>query len=450
MAGNQPTPEAQDFEGPARRRRKAVRYAVPVAVAGVAAATIGIGSALASTGDPDLPKISAQDLIAKMAQSDTQQMSGSIKINTDLGLPSLPSGLSFGDAGNKGEGKKDGSAPSPQSKLTELAAGSHTLRLAVDGPDKQRVSIVERAAEYSVVRNGDEVWAYDSSSNTVHHSKAPQERAHGKDAKGGKAGQGAKGDVLPKDLGGASPQELAKKVLAAADGTTAVTVDGTAKVAGRDAYQLLIKPKADDTTVGSIRIAVDAKNGVPLKFTLAPKGGGKAVVDAAFTKVDFGRPGAGTFDFTPPKGAKVTEGDAAKGPADRDHKAGPKSDPKADHQGGLPGMLGMPGTGGADAGKSKVIGKGWSSIAEFDAGKDASAALNGKDAGKTKAGGKGGADAQALLDGFGTKVSGDFGSGRVYSTRIVNVLMTDDGKVYAGAVTKDALVKAADSGHAGK
>ncbi|MFF4158156.1 outer membrane lipoprotein carrier protein LolA [Streptomyces sp. NPDC001678] len=432
MAENQPTPEAQDFEGPARRRRKAVRYAVPVAVAGVAAATIGIGSALASTGDPDLPKISAQDLIAKMAQSDTQRMSGSIKINTDLGLPSLPSGLSFGDGDKKGEGKKDGSAPSPQSKLTELAAGSHTLRLAVDGPDKQRVSIVERAAEYSVVRNGADVWAYDSAGNTVHHSKAPEaQRDHGKDAKD------AKGDVLPKDLGGASPQELAKKVLAAADGTTAVTVDGTAKVAGRDAYQLLIKPKADDTTVGSIRIAVDAKNGVPLKFTLAPKGGGKAVVDAAFTKVDFGKPGAGTFDFTPPKGAKVTEGDAEK----------PKADHKADHQGGLPGMLGMPGADGAAAGKSKVIGKGWSSIAEFDAGKDASAALNGKDAGagKKKAGGKGGADAQTLLDGFGTKVSGDFGSGRVYSTRIVNVLMTDDGKVYAGAVTKDALVKAANA-----
>ncbi|MFD8996231.1 LolA family protein [Streptomyces abikoensis] len=435
MAGNQPTSEVQDFEGPARRRRKAVRYAVPVAVAGVAAATIGIGSALASTGDPDLPKISAQDLIAKMARSDTQQMSGSVKINTDLGLPSLPSGLSFGDGGNKGEGKKGGSAPSPQSKLTELAAGSHTLRLAVDGPDKQRVSIVERAAEYSVVRNGDEVWAYDSSSNTVHHSKAPEaQRSHGK---------GAKDDVLPKDLGGASPQELAKKVLAAADETTAVTVDGTAKVAGRDAYQLLIKPKADDTTVGSIRIAVDAKNGVPLKFTLAAKGGGKAVVDAAFTKVDFGKPGAGTFDFTPPKGAKVTEGGAAghDQKADRDHKA----DHKDGREGGLPGMLGMPGTDAAGAGKSKVLGKGWSSIAEFDAGKDAGSALNGKGAGKKSAGGKGGADAQALLDGFGTKVSGDFGSGRVYSTRIVNALMTDDGKVYIGAVTKDALVKAANA-----
>ncbi|CAM5618358.1 hypothetical protein SANTM175S_04662 [Streptomyces antimycoticus] len=58
----------------------------------IAAATIGLVPALASTGDPDLPKISAQELISKMAASDAQQMSGSVKITTDLGIPSLPGG----------------------------------------------------------------------------------------------------------------------------------------------------------------------------------------------------------------------------------------------------------------------------------------------------------------------------------------------------------------------
>ena len=40
-------------------RRKAARYLVPVAVAGVAAATIGL-PALAGPGDPSLPKITAR------------------------------------------------------------------------------------------------------------------------------------------------------------------------------------------------------------------------------------------------------------------------------------------------------------------------------------------------------------------------------------------------------
>ncbi|CAM5462241.1 hypothetical protein SGRI78S_04327 [Streptomyces griseus subsp. griseus] len=90
-------------------RRKAARYIVPVAVAGVAAATIGLVPALASSGDPDLPEISAQQLIEKIAASDEEQLSGTFKISTDLGLP------------------LDGT-------VADLAAGSRG-RLAVTTPD---------------------------------------------------------------------------------------------------------------------------------------------------------------------------------------------------------------------------------------------------------------------------------------------------------------------------
>ncbi|MFI1797665.1 outer membrane lipoprotein carrier protein LolA [Streptomyces sp. NPDC020379] len=404
MARNEPiqggteSPEGQRSPG----RRKAVRYAVPVAVAGLAAATIGLVPALAKSGDPDLPKISAEDLIAKVAKSDVQQMSGSVKVTTDLGLPSLPGGGSLGSLGaGAGHGGKPGGAD-PRAKLTELASGSHTLRVAVDGPDKQRVSIVESAAEYSVIRDGDQVWAYDSASNTVHHTTAPHDKA--------KAGQHAG----PEQLKGASPQELAKKALAAVDDSTAVSVDGTAKVAGRDAYQLVVKPKAQESTVGAVRIAVDARTGMPLKFTLAPKSGGKAAIDAAFTKVDFAKPGASTFDFTPPKGAKVTEDKADGAKRQRDHKGAP-----------------------AELSGLDVVGKSWTSIAQFKMPADAAKGAKGGSLGKN-AGGAG-----ALLDTLGTKVSGPFGSGHLFSTRLVNVLMTDDGHVYAGAVTKEALIKAA-------
>ncbi|MET8299367.1 EamA family transporter, partial [Streptomyces sp. NPDC005180] len=88
----------------------------PVAVAGVAAATIGLVPALAASGDPDLPEVTAQQLIEKMAASDVEQLSGTVKISTDLGLPSL-GGLA-GDAASsfapKGEdGGEGGSAASP-------------------------------------------------------------------------------------------------------------------------------------------------------------------------------------------------------------------------------------------------------------------------------------------------------------------------------------------------
>jgi outer membrane lipoprotein-sorting protein len=399
--------------GPRAGRRKVSRFVVPVAVVGVAAATIGIVPALADSGDPDLPEISAQQLIEKIAASDVQQLSGTVKINTDLGLPdlgglenSLGSGLGGSRAGS------DGSSADPSAKLTELAAGSHTLRVAADGPDRQKVSFLENAAEYSLVHNGEDVWGYDSRSNEVFHTTLGQSgHADGSERGGGHGND----DGFP-----ATPGDFAEEALKSVDDTTSVTVDGTAQVAGRDTYKLLIEPKQSGTTVGAISIAVDAGTGMPLKFTLTPSTGGAAVVDVGFTQVSFTEPAASTFDFTPPEGAEVTEGD------ERDTeglghggagKTGPR--PGKDLAKGLDGL--------------NVIGEGWNTVATFDTGGTG-----------IPSGAEAGGDLGGFLDSLGDRVSGRFGSGTVFSTRLVNALITDDGKVYVGTVDKDTLVRAAD------
>ncbi|MFD8808108.1 outer membrane lipoprotein carrier protein LolA [Streptomyces sp. NPDC059597] len=379
-------------ENPRPGRRKAVRYVVPVAVTGVAAATIGLVPALASTGDPDLPKISAQRLVEKIARSDVQQFSGTVKISTDLGLPDL-GGLESGLGGSGGH--DGGSSADPSSKVTELASGTHTLRVAADGPDRQKLSLRERGAEYSLIHDGKDVWGYDSGSNEVFHGTAEQHE-HGKQREDERQG---------------TPQDFAKEALKAVDDTTSVTVAGTERVAGRDAYKLQIKPKQQGSTVGAVTIAVDAKTGTPLKFTLTAKSGGKPVVDTGFTQVSFAKPPASTFDFTPPKGAKVTE---EKDSGKREHTAGPGA------------LFG----GAADGGK--VVGKGWTSVATFDTGAEG-------DIPSSSAGG--------FLGSLGDQVTGDFGKGTVFSTRLVNALVTDDGKVYAGAVTKQTLLKTANAEH---
>ncbi|WP_431982492.1 LolA family protein [Streptomyces qinglanensis] len=394
---------------PRKPRRRAARYAVPVAVAGVAAATVGLVPALASSGDPDLPEITAEELVAKVAASDADQLSGTVRVKTDLGLPSLPGGSGgsggFGGgapgsgAGDDAEGKAGQPDASPGKKLSELASGEHLLRFAADGPDKQRVSIMEDAAEYSLVHSGRDLWAYDSGSNAAWHAEAPGDAAH---QHGGSVGPDA-----------VTPQQAAKQLLKNLDSSTSVAVDGTAKVAGRDAYQLVVQPKgASDSTIESVRIAVDADKGLPLRFTVDPKKGGDPAVDVAYTKVDFGKPDASSFTFRPPEDAKVTE---AKPDGDR---RAPKS------PGGLSGLELLGGPAG-----------GWGTVATFDSGMPGG-----------PGGGKSGGDkrADALLDNFTDKVKGDFGTGRVFSTRLVNALMTEDGQVYVGAVTKEGLVKAAD------
>ncbi|MER6734845.1 LolA family protein [Streptomyces puniciscabiei] len=377
-------------------RRRAARYAVPVAVVGVAAATIGLVPALAASGDPDLPRITAQQLIEKIAKSDVQQLSGTVRIDTDLGLPDL-GGLENSLASGAVKGAGGGSSADPQSQLTSLVSGTHTLRVAADGPEKQKLSLLQSGSEYSLIHNGTNVWGYNSKTNEVYH--------------GTSADSGKEHKAEPP----ATPKDFAGQALKSVDDTTSVTVDGTERVAGRDAYKLLIKPRQSGTTVGAVSIAVDAKTGMPLKFTLTPKSGGAAVLDVGFTQVSFARPAASAFSFTPPKGAKVTE--EKKDSAARKHAPDSGEDFAKGRNG------------------ANVLGKGWTSIATFDTGAK----------GGLPTGSRGG-DLGGFLGSLGDKVSGKFGKGTVFSTRLVNALITDDGKVYAGAVTKDALVKAANAG----
>ncbi|MFI2778088.1 outer membrane lipoprotein carrier protein LolA [Streptomyces sp. ALB3] len=412
MAPNDSAETNGEATGTVVGRRKAARYIVPFAVAGVAAATIGLVPALADSGDPELPDITAQELIEKIAASDEEQLSGTVKITTDLGIPSL-GGLAGSFAPGAGQGPAAGeSSASPDAKLMELASGTHTLRIAADGPDKQRLSILGEGSEYSLVHNGDDVWGYDSESNEVYHAKSD-----GKGRADGEAGKHKAPEGMP-----ATPKELAEEALAAAGDTTSVTVGGTAQVAGRDAYKLVIKPKQSGSTVGSVTVAVDASTGVPLKFTLAPSSGGKAAVDAGFTDVDFAKPDASSFSFTPPKGAEVTEADELEAGAEKDGAA----DEARKDLSALEGFKGL-----------DVIGEGWTAVAEIDV--PGGAGLPAQGSGDVPA------QAQQFLDALGDKVTGDFGSGTVFKTRLVNALLTDDGKVYVGAVTKDALVKAADT-----
>ncbi|MEU1692922.1 DUF2092 domain-containing protein [Streptomyces hirsutus] len=406
------TTTAREASEPGARRSRAARYIVPVTVMGVAAATIGLVPALADSGDPDLPKITAAQLIEKIAQSDVERLSGTVKITTDLGLPDLGGLESSLASGAMGQGEDGGSSADPTTKLTELASGTHTLRIAADGPDRQKVSLLGNASEYSLIHNGKDVWGYDSESNEVFHSTT-EESAGDKDR-----------DHQPP----ATPKDFAEEALKSVDDTTSVTVDGTAQVAGRDAYKLVVKPKQSGSTVGAISIAVDHRTGTPLKFTLTPASGGAAVVDVGFTKVSFDRPAASTFDFTPPKGTKVTEeGELDSGEKGRGEKGGehgkPERAPKSEEDlaKGLDGL--------------KVLGEGWNSVATFDTGGEGGLPA-----------GSGGSDLDGFLGSLGDRVKGEFGTGTVFSTRLVNALFTEDGKVYVGAVTQDALVKAANEG----
>ncbi|MEU3571370.1 DUF2092 domain-containing protein [Kitasatospora sp. NPDC036755] len=388
------------------RRRVLMRAAVPAAVAAVIAAGVGLVPALAADSAPDLPALTAEQLVAKVLGSETQALSGTVTISTDLGVPGQLLGAAGGLAGAAG-GHGGGSSADPQSKLLGLLGGDRTLRIAVDGPDRQRVDVQEKMAGYSLVRNGDQAWAWDSSSNSAVHMT-------------GRA-TGEKHAETPLAELPTTPQEAARQFLSESAGTTSVTVAGTAKVAGQNAYELSVKPTQSGSTLAEVRIAVDADNGVPLAVAVKSVDG-STVLNVRFTQVSFARPADKTFDFTVPKGAKVTEQkaqDAAEGAPDaaREH-------------------LGAGAAEGLD-----VIGEGWTTVvatklpgAVDGAPKD--------DAKGGKHGGRGPAQSlnpQSMVKSLGKPVAG----GTLVSTKVLNVLLTDDGRVLAGAVTLPVLQHAA-------
>ncbi|QNE23331.1 outer membrane lipoprotein carrier protein LolA [Kribbella qitaiheensis] len=335
---------------------------------------------MVADASPDLPGITAQDLLAKVQTAKVDGLSGMVTSSTDLGLPAIP-GLG-GDS----------------SKFTDLLTGKHTARVAFAGPDKARVSVIDDMAERTLTTDGKTAWVYDSSKREATKLALP---AHP-----------AKPEVAPEKQT-YDPQAVAKQFLGAIDPSTKVEVSGTEKVAGRDAYKLRLVPKTDKTTVGSVTLAIDSKTWVPLQVTVMPRTGKDPAVQLGFSAVSFDVPAASTFAFTPPKGVKVTE---EKLPAAR------HTEPK-----GLPKPNGTkPDTGKSDADKPTVVGKGWESVVVLRGAKlPADAGPLGQLLAKART------------------VQGTWGSGKILTTKMVSALITDDGRVFIGLVSPDTLQAAA-------
>ncbi|GAA1219830.1 outer membrane lipoprotein carrier protein LolA [Kitasatospora nipponensis] len=404
-------------------RRTAARVLVPVAIAAVAALGVGLVPALANDGTaPELPQLTAQQLVAKALGTTTQTLSGTVQVSTDLGVPAQLLDLagrgggaagvagSAGQAGGSGQARQQGSASAdPQAKLAQLLAGDHTLRVSADGPEHQRIALVEPLAEYDLIHNGDQLWAWDSASNQAVHLTAPQ---------GGSRAQQPKHPLT--DLP-TTPEEAAQRFLTASAGTSQVTVAGTTTVAGRSAYQLSVKPARSGSTIGEVRIAIDSATGTPLAV-VATATGGSTVLDVHFSSVSFAKPDAKTFDFTAPKGAKVVEQSAKDQPGDAEKQQG---------------QQGQQHPQGQDA--PQVIGSDWNTVLSFRLPADSGATASGNTAQGQKGRHQGMPSASALVKSLGKPVAG----GTLISTKVLNVLVTDDGRVFAGAVTLPVLQSAA-------
>jgi hypothetical protein len=100
---------------------------------------------------------------------------------------------------------------------------------------------------------------------------------------------------------------FAQRMLGAVAPYAGVAVDGTATVAGRPAYQLVLTPTSTLTLVGRIAVAIDAETRLPLRLQVFPRGSDGAAIEAGFTAVSFEAIDPSMFGFTPPPGTTVRQ-----------------------------------------------------------------------------------------------------------------------------------------------
>lgn len=365
--------------------RPALRWAIPAAALVAIVGAAGVGKMVSANASDGLPQRSPQQLLMDVAQNKVDALSGTIAEKSDLGLPALP---------NIGEG--NASVPS-------LVTGNHTVRLWYDTPDRVRASLQGTNGESDVIRNQQNVWTWDSAQKTATHSTmTPGDKAGGKGQWQGKGGPSA----VPTDLNGAVSQALSQLGT-----TTSISTDGTAKVAGRSCYELVLTPKDTASKVHQVRLAIDGEKHIPMRVQVYARGSDKPAFEAAFTSVSFAKPDASEFTFKAPAGTKVQE---EQHNGDGEHAQGQ-------------------GQQGKD--NSTVVGQGWTSVW----------VAKGVSLNHTGATGEEAQDQQKLTNWLNSqqKVSGSWGSGRLVQSKLFSALLTDDGRLLVGAVDPQQLYTAA-------
>ena len=360
---------------------------IPAAAAPVVVGAVVLGGAFASSASADQAPKTPQQVLELAASSTVDTFSGTIEQSSNLGLPDL-SGLG-GSAGAAGSGSDSSADGGELSSALELLTASHTVRVYADGPTKARVQILDDMAERDAIRNGDELWLYDSSEQTAVRSTLPADASDSTE--------------LPAEP--QTPAELATRFLDAVDPSTEVTVGDPVSVAGRSAYNLKLTPDSDDTLVASVEIAVDADTGLPLSVTVHARGEKDPAFKVAFSSLSLDTPSADLFDFTPPAATDVTD----------------KSLPSHDNASDAPTDGGQAPDAAAHP-EPTVTGSGWDTIVELPASGDASSLTD-----------------SPMLTQATTAVTG----GRALQTSLLSVLITDDGRVLAGAVPVESLQAAA-------
>jgi hypothetical protein len=240
---------------------RAIRWFAPLAVVAALLAVAGARASLAGAA-PSQPRVSAQQLLAKVTHSKVDSLSGVVQTTSGLSLPSLPAQPNAG-------------------ALTSLLSGTQTSAVSIDGVNRQRIDVLDPASQGRILHNQNDVLAWSSVTNKVIHTQLPALPSLPTSQVGGLVG---------------TPQALAQQLMAAVDKNTLLSVGPATSVAGRPAQVLRLVPNSADSLIGQANVFVDSLTGMALRTTVAARGQAQPALDVAFKSLKLGTPAAGIFD----------------------------------------------------------------------------------------------------------------------------------------------------------
>jgi outer membrane lipoprotein-sorting protein len=336
--------------GMAGRRSTGRTVAAGIVTAGV----VGLGLLAVPGGagaQPQLPPVAPEELVSSVLEAaDPGPLNGTVELQNNLGLPALPG------------------AP-------QAANGTSTARVWSGGEHRGRVALPTDSGERTLVSDGTTSWAWNSEDRTAVRRPVDQQK---------------------REAGPTDPTAAATEAINDLRATSTVAVDGTAEVAGRAAYELVLTPKPTERTLlREVRVAVDAEKRIPLRLTVLSTGSTDPALQVGFTDLAFAPQDPALFTFTPPPSATVTDAPA------RDAQARPDA---------------------------TTVGDGWDTVRIMKRPVDAPGTTESPDA--------------PDLSSVGTPVSGSWGSGRLITSAVGSAIVTDDGRIAAGAVPEQVLTEA--------
>ena len=371
----------------------------------------------------DLPDLTPQQVMLLM-DGEIQGFSGTIVKTSELGLPPIQLSSMMDEDMIKEmeeklpEGFEDFVPTLIEQNLVtqavELIAGTHKIRVYASA-EGTRVQILDPMKQRDLIVNKDEFWFYDSRKATaitgtfdMQVDQADVDKAQA-DAEAKLAEYAA---AIQLDI--SNPEAVANYLMEKIGENTTVSVGKDHRVAGRTAYQLIAQPNADNSLIESVVISVDSETGMALDVKVYSVEQDAPAMHVGFESISFEIPDASIFSFTPPAGTAVETFEA---PEDLEAElerlktegSNLTEEQKLAYKAELEAKY-------ADQAKPELMGQGWESVIYL------SAIPSEIPMGLLE---------NELFADLMTKVPG----GKVFSTPVLNVLITDSGEVYAGAVT---------------